>query len=278
MNLWSSLISLLPFDWAHFSFMHNALLAVLIVTPLFAFLGCMVVNNQMAFFSDAIGHAGLTGIAVGTILGIANPLWSMLGFAFVLAVLTTLLRRHSAASNDTVIAIVMSFTLALGIVILSRGGGFNRYSRFLIGDLLSITPLEIMSLLVVAAGFVLLWVTSFNRIFLVSMNTSLARSRKVPVWVIQTLFAVITAFVVTVSIQWVGILVINAMLILPAAASRNMARSISGYLWIAAGISLISGIAGLLASYYWSTASGATIVLFTMSFYVVSLVVRRVRR
>ena len=166
MGLLSSLMSILPFEWAHYGFMQNALLAVLIVTPLLAFLGCMVVNNQMAFFSDAIGHSALTGIAIGAILGIANPLWSMLVFAFILAIGITFLRRYSAASSDTVIGIVMSFTVALGIVILSRGGGFNKYSRFLIGDLLSITPHEIAGLCAVAIVFVVLWITSFNRIFL----------------------------------------------------------------------------------------------------------------
>lgn len=276
MNLWSALISALPFDWAQFGFMQNALLAVLIVTPLFAFLGCLVVNNQMAFFSDAIGHAGLTGIAIGAVLGIANPLWSMLFFALLLAIGITFLRRYSAASSDTVIGIVMSSTLALGIVILSRNGGFNRYSGFLIGDLLSISPKEISMLCIVALIFVIIWVINFNRIFLVSMNTSLARSRKMPVWIVQGMFAAVTALIVTISIQWIGILVINALLILPATASRNVSRSMIGYIWIATAISLVSGVSGLLLSYYWSTATGATIVLISMAFYIVSLVGARI--
>ena len=277
MSYWSSFISAFPFEWAHFGFMQNALLAVLIVTPIFAFLGCMVVNNQMAFFSDAIGHSALTGIAVGALLGIANPLWSMLAFALILAIGITFLRRHSAASTDTVIGIVMSSAVALGIVILSRGGGFNKYSRFLIGDLLSITPEDIAALCTVAFVFMVLWVTSFNRIFLVSLNASLARSRKMPVWFVQGVFASITAMIVTMSVQWVGILVINALLILPATASRNVARSMRGYLWLSAAAGLVSGVSGLVTSYYWSTASGATIVLFAMLLYLLSISVGRIR-
>lgn len=277
MSDWISLLSKLPFEWAQFGFMQNALLAVLIVTPLFAFLGCMVVNNQMAFFSDAIGHAGLTGIAIGAILGIVNPIWSMIVFALILAIGITFLRRNSAASSDTVIGIVMSFTVALGIVILSHGGGFNKYSRFLIGDLLSITHEDILVLCVVTIAFIALWITSFNRIFLVSLNVSLARSRKIPVWFVQGIFASITALIVTMSIQWVGILVINALLILPATSSRNVARSMSEYLWLSVIVSLISGICGLIVSYYWSTATGATIVLFAMLFYMISMIVGNVR-
>ncbi len=277
MLVWTSLVSTLPFEWAQFGFMQNALLAVLIVTPLFAFLGCMVINNQMAFFSDAIGHSALTGIAIGVIVGLANPLWAMALFALLLAVGITILRRYSAASSDTVIGIVMSFTVALGIVILSRGGGFNRYSRYLIGDLLSITPAEIVMLCIVTVVFLTIWVTLFNRIFLVSINTSLARSRKIPVWITQGLFASITALIVTLSIQWVGILVINALIILPATASRNVAKSMKEYLWFSALISVIAGVSGLIASYYMSTATGATIVLFSMIFYVCSLIGGKIR-
>jgi zinc transport system permease protein len=274
MTLWYEIISTLPFDWSEFRFMQHALLAALIICPLLAFLGCMVVNNQMAFFSDAIGHAGLTGIAAGAIIGLTNPLWSMIIFSVFLAVCITLLRRFGAASGDTVIGIVMSSAVALGIVILSRGGGFNKYSNFLIGDLLSIAPEDIFRLLLVAVLFLIAWVTLFNRIFLVSVNSSLARSRKVPILFTQTAFAIITALTVTISIQWIGILVINALIILPAATSRNVARSTMSYLWTAAGISIIAGVTGLITSFYWSTATGATIVLFTAFLYSISLIVK----
>jgi len=273
----NSLMSLPLFEWTQFSFMRNALVAILIVTPLFAFMGCMIVNNQMAFFSDCIGHSALSGIAIGALIGIADPIWSMLVFSAALAIGVTLLRHYGSASGDSVIGIVMSFTVALGIVILSRGGGFNKYSRFLIGDILSITQTEIFCLIAVAIIFIVLWLVYFNRIFLVSINTSLARSRRISVWTIHGLFAVITALIVTISIQWVGILVINAMLILPASASRNMTKTTAGYLWLAAGINVMSGISGLAASYYMSTATGATIVLFAMAFYMMSLVIKKFR-
>jgi zinc transport system permease protein len=110
--------------------------------------------------------------------------------------------------------------------------------------------------------------------FLVSLNTSLAGSRKIPVWWIQTVFAVVTALVVAVSIQWIGILVINALIILPAATSRNLVRSTFYYVWIASAVSIVSGIAGLITSFYWSTASGATIVLFTSTVYFLSVLLR----
>jgi zinc transport system permease protein len=275
LRAWSLLISALPFDWAQFGFMHNALLAVLLVSPMLAFLGCLVVNKQMAFFSDAIGHAALTGIAIGAILGISQTLWVMIVFSLILAISITVLRCYTQSSSDSVIGIVMSFTVALGIVILSRGGGFNRYSRFLIGDILSIASEDLAFLSIVCILFLLIWIVFFNRFLIATVNTSLARSRNMKVWLIETLFASITALVVTVSIQWIGILVINAMLILPATASRNIAKSMKAYLGFAALFCWLSGIIGLIASFYWSTASGATIVIFAMGFYAVTILINR---
>ncbi len=274
MNLCFELIAALPFEWAQYKFMQQALLAVLITGPLLAFLGCMVVNNQMAFFSDAVGHSAFTGIAIGALLGLDNPLWSMILFSVFFAVCITLLKRHGTASTDTVTGIMMNTALALGIVILSRGGSFNRYSQFLIGDFLSISSSDICNLIIVAILFLITWVVFFNQFFLVSLNTSLAGSRKIPVWLIQTLFAVVTALVVAVSIQWIGILVINALIILPAATSRNLVHSTFYYVWIATAISIVSGITGLISSYYWSTASGATIVLFASIMYFLSVMFR----
>jgi len=100
-----------------------------------------VPGNQQpdGVFSDAIGHAALTGIAIGALAGLADPLWAMLAFATLLAILVSVLRRCSSASTDTIIGLMMAFAVALGVVLLSRGGGFARYSRYLIGDLLTIT-------------------------------------------------------------------------------------------------------------------------------------------
>jgi zinc transport system permease protein len=275
MSAWHHLISILPFEWAHYAFMQNALLAILLVTPLFALLGCLVVNNQMAFFSDAIGHASLTGIAIGVILGVADPTWSMLGFALLLAVAISVLRRHSAASTDTLIGIVMAFAMALGVVLLSRGGGFAKYSRFLIGDILTITPREIVRLGVALVVVVAIWCWSFNRFLLTFLNRSLARSRGIHVWSVETAFAAIVASVVAISIPWVGLLVINSLLIIPAATARNMARTTAQYVTLAVIFSCATGVIGLLASFYWGTATGATVVLAAMAFYVISLFFRR---
>ena len=275
MSGWYWLIDTLPFEWAHFPFMQNALLAIILVSPLFALIGTLVISNQMAFFSEAIGHATLTGIAVGALLGLSDPTWAMMGFCVLLALAVTVLRRYSKVSADTLIGLVMAFAVALGVVLLSRGGGFAKYSVFLIGDLLTITPAEIGRLagvLLLVGGF---WIFYFNRFVLTFLNRSLAQSRGVNIWAMEAFFACIVALVVAVSIPWVGLLVVNSLLIIPAATSRNLASNSRQYVLIAFCFSLISGIAGLVLSFYWGTATGATVVLVAMLLYALSFLRRR---
>jgi len=235
----------------------------------------LLINQRMAFFSDAIGHAALTGIALGVLLGLGDPLWAMVAFAVLLAAAMTLLRRVTRTSDDTTISIFMSFAVALGVVVLSRGGGFSKYSAYLIGDVLSVAPADIARLLALIVLVLAFYATLFNQTMFVSLNPSLAKSRRINVRLVELVFAALVAVVVTVSIQWVGLLVVNALLVLPAAAARNTAGNVSGYIRNAVLVSLISGVAGLVASYFWATATGATIVLFAMGFYLLSLARRR---
>lgn len=267
--------ALLPFEWAQYAFMQNALLAVIIIAPLLALLGCIVITNQMTFFSDAIGHATLSGIAIGAMAGMADPFWAMIFFALLLTLTIELLRRYSSASSDTIIGLIMAFAVALGVVLLSRGGGFARYSKYLIGDILTITPPEIGRMLILVVIVIVVWLTRFNSIFLTGMNRSFAISRGQRVWVTETVFAMLVALVVATTIPWIGLLVINSLLILPAAAGRNMARNLTGYVSWSVAISLASGLAGLIISYYLGTATGATIVLFAFAAFIVTLFFRK---
>jgi zinc transport system permease protein len=275
MSLWHQLIGSLPGEWAQLEFMRLALLAVLLAAPLYAVLGCLVVNSRMAFFSEAIGHAALTGVALGTLAGLADPTPAVLLFSAALALAIAWLRKSSAVSSDTIIGLVMAGAVALGVVLLSRGGGFNRYTRFLIGDLLTITPGELAQLAVLAAITLLIWGVLFNRLFLATLHPVLARSRGVNVWAIEALFSVLIALVVAISIAWIGLLVINSLLILPAAAARNLAKSAAAYLAWALLFSFLAGVAGLVISFYAATATGATIVLAALALFVLTLPFRR---
>lgn len=270
-NVWHAAVSALPFEWAHYGFMRLALLAVLLVSPLLGALGTVVVANRMAFFSEAIGHAAFTGIALGVVLGMADPLGPMVAFALVLTLAIAWVRRRGGVSSDTAIGLVMASTVSLGIVILSRGGDFARYTNFLIGDMLAVSPNDLIRLTVLTVVAVVLFFFFFNRLLLSTLSPAIARSRSRGAEGAGLIFACLLAVVVTCSLPWIGILVINALLILPAAAARNMAGNTAQFFAWAVVIALVSGVAGLIASFYASTATGATIVLASMAIYLLTL-------
>lgn len=278
-NIYVILDKMLPFSWMQYTFMKNAFLAVILATPLFGLLGTMVVNNKMAFFSDSIGHSALTGIAVGIIAGIKQPLWSMIIFSVILSIAITFVKKSNISSPDTIIGVFSSASVALGVVVLSMGrwGGFNKYTSFLIGDLLGISEMEIIMLFATMAIAILLWFAIYNSLLVTSINTSLAASRGVKTFRAEMAFTLLIAVVVTVSIRWVGILLINSLLILPAASARNIARNTRQYAAYSIVIAFVSGIVGLFCSYYVGSAAGATIVLFSAIFFCISFIIGRIR-
>ena len=254
---------LLPFQWVQSDFMKNALIAVILATPLFGLLGTMVVNQNMAFFSDSIGHSVFTGIAIGTLAGVINPIISATVFSVLFAIVITLIKNRSRVSTDTIIGVFSSLAIALGIILLSLRGDFAKYSSYLVGDVLSISKQELITLSVVFLVIVLTWIFIYNRLLLMSVNGSLARSRGVRTLPVELIFTSVIAVIVTISIQWIGLLIINSLLVLPAASSRNLARNVRQYTFISVGIALFSGVCGLIASYYLNTPTGATIIMIS---------------
>lgn len=259
--LYDIMENLLPFSWAQYNFMKNALLAILIITPLFGIIGTMVINNKMAFFSDALGHSAFTGIAVGSIFGIANTNLSMVLYAVIFALLLNNIKRRKTLSTDTVISVFSSFSMAVGLMILSKGGKFSAYSSLLIGDILSVSLNEIGLLSIVFALTMIYWFVSFNKLNSVGVNMSLARSKNIKANIIEDSFSVLIAIIVMLSIKWVGILIINALLIIPAAASRNISSNMREYHLFSLIISMFSGVVGLILSFYIGTATGPTVVI-----------------
>ncbi len=262
------------FSWLQYDFMRYAFLAILIITPLFGLMGTMIVNRKMAFFSDALGHSALTGIAVGVVFGVNDTDISMVVFAVIFALLLNLIGSRVSSSTDTVISVFSSCSIALGLAILSQGGNFSRYSSLLVGDILSITPEEIGYLVVILVITLVFWLFGFNRLLAVSLNRTLAKSLHISAGWMENLFAVLTALIVTVSIKWVGILIINALLILPAAAARNISENMREYHFFAILFSMFSGVLGLAVSYYVNVATGPTIAILASVIYFVTYFAR----
>lgn len=276
-NIYAVINTLLPIDALQFNFMKNAFLAILLLTPLLGLLGTMAVNRQMAFFSDALGHSALTGIGLGIVLGCRNDLLAMLVFGIAWAILICLIRHTESASTDTIISVFSSTSIAAGLLILSRGGGFAKYSSLLIGDILAVTPADLLWLLLALIGGIAVWVLIYNSLLISSVNTALARSRGIRTRLIECVFVVLVAVAVMLAIRWVGVMLINALLILPAAAGRNLARSSRQHASITVVIALVCGLAGLFSSYYWDTSAGAAIVIYAAAAYALSLAWRSFR-
>ena len=269
--------NVLPFSWVSFTFMKNAFLAVLLITPLFGLVGTMIVNNKMSFFSDALGHCALTGIAIGVLLGVSNYSFAMLCFSILFALGISVIMQSETASSDTIIGVFSSAGIALGIFILSLSGGIGKYSSFLVGDILSITKEEIAILAVTLLIVLFVWVVSFNKFLISGLNSEMAVSKQINVRFYKNLFAILIAVIVTISLKWVGILMINSLLVLPAAAARNLARNMKSYHLMSVGFSFFSGISGLLISYYIGTSAGSTIVLVSAVIFFVSYFASRLK-
>ena len=265
--------AVLPFAWADYKFMLNALIAVMLISPLMGILGTMAVNNKMAFFSDALGHSAFTGIALGVLLGIKNELISLIAFGVFIALIITRVKNRGNTSSDTVISVFSSGSVALGLLVLSYGGSFSKYNSYLVGDVLSITKGEILTLFITLICVVVIWAFMYNKLLVISVNRELAASRGIKTSLYENIFVIVVAVVVMLSIKWVGILLINSLLILPAASARNLAKNSRQYLAISVAISLVSAVSGLLVSFYADTSAGATIVtILTVVFFITYII------
>lgn len=271
MTLWYEFWRALPFEMLHWDFMCNALLALLLMAPLFGLMSTMIVTGRMSFFSDALGHSAFTGIAIGAICGLA-PTAVAVAFSVVFALLFSYVRSRSNQTADTLIGVFSSAAVALGVFIATAdGGSFTKYNSYLIGDVLSVTPGELGLLALTLGGVVIFWVLSGNQLVLTSVHPQLASSRGLRVELTQTLFTVAIAVVVTLSISWVGLLMLNSLLVLPAASARNVARNLKQYHLFSVLFALLAGICGLVISYFFGSSSGAAIslclaLLFAMTF------------
>ena len=275
--IYSILETILPFEFINYTFMKNALIAIILVSPIFAILGTMIVNNKMAFFSDALGHSAICGIAIGTILGISNVNISMIFFAIVFSLLLNWVKNKTTYGADTIISVFSSIAIALGLAILAQSGNFNKYSSYLVGDILSITNVEILYVFLTFVTVMIFWYFTFNKLNVISINTSLAKSRGINIKLIDNIFVILIAIIVMISIRWIGILLINSLLILPAASSRNIAKNMRTYHLYSVIFSIFSGMLGLILSYYYNIPTGPMIVMNSEIIYFATFELKRIK-
>ena len=276
MSLWYWFCDILPIEMLRRDFMKNALLALLLMAPLFGLMSTMIVTGRMSFFSDALGHSAFTGIAIGAICGMSAPTWAAVLFSVVFALIFSYVRSRSNQAADTLIGVFSSTAVALGIFIATIGGGsFTKYNKYLIGDILSVTPTEIGLLALVLLAVLVFWVLCANRLTLTAIHPQLASSRGIPVGLSQTLFTVAIAVVVTLSISSVGLLILNSLMVLPGASARNVSKNLRQYHGFSVLFALLAGIGGLTVSYYLGCSAGAAISLILAVIFAVTFALRK---
>ncbi len=270
----------LPFECMQMRFMQQALVGLLIIAPTAALMGVQVVNFRMSFFADAISHSAFTGIALGLILGI-SPRLSTPVFAALVGVAIIAFLRKSSLSEDSMIGVFFSGVVAFGLAVVSRENNISRdIQRFLYGDILTIGDAEIWTMLILAAAIVAFQAYAYNRLLYIGLNPVLAAAHRVRVAAYQYVFALLLSLIVILSVWAVGVLLVTALLIVPAAAARNMARNAGGMVWWALFVSIVSAVAGLLISAQdWArSATGATVILVAFTMFLASQMFSLARR
>lgn len=263
---------LFPFDCMSAGFMQRALLALLLIAPLAGISGLQVVNARMAFFSDAISHSAFAGVAIGVLCSFSTSL-SMPLTAVIVGALVMYLKQSSRLSSDTVIGVIFSAVAAFGLAIVARDpGSAGNIQMFLFGDILMISAEQIAALAGLLASFLIFQCFAFNRLLLIGINPMLAAVHKVRVQLYQYIFAILLSLVVIYSVRAAGVVLVTALLIVPAAAARNFAKNTRQMFVLALLFSYISCIGGLIASAQAeiNIPAGAAIVLCAVILFILS--------
>ncbi len=272
------ILSMINLDWLEPEFMRRAFLAIMIISPLCAIMGVQMVNFRMAFFSDAISHSAFTGVALGILFNF-NPYWAMIIFCLFVGIGITKVKRVSEISIDTIIGIFFSASVALGIAIISAKKGLTRnLQSFLYGDILSISNGEILWFVGLFVLIIVFMIFSYNKLILMGINGDIAKVNGIHVSVYDYLFTILLSLTIAFSIKAIGILLITAMLIVPSASGRNVARNAAGMFWYPVIFATFSGVLGLSISYYLDTATSATIILSAVVFFIITLIIKILRR
>ncbi|WP_236166474.1 metal ABC transporter permease [Pseudomonas juntendi] len=251
-----------------YGFVVNALLAGLMIGPVLGGLGTLVVVKRFAFFSEAVGHAALTGVAIGILLGepYTGPYGSLFGYCLLFGILLNFLRNRTGLSPDTLIGVFLSVSLALGAsLLLMLAGKINVHilENVLFGSVLTVSGQDLVVLGIVAILVLALALPLYNRIMLASFNPQLAAVRGVAVKTLDYLFVVLVTLVTVAAVKVIGAILVGALLVIPAAAARLVSQSMKGFFFLSVLIATISTLFGILLPIVFDlpVPSGAAIIL-----------------
>jgi ABC-type Mn2+/Zn2+ transport system permease subunit len=261
-------------------FMQRALLAALFLAPLCALLGVFVVARRMAFFSDTVSHSALAGVALGFWWGFANPTLPMIGFSLVVAVAMIWLKEKTDLLTDTIMALLLSGSVAFGVIVLSllKSGNYQgELNRYLFGDIVAIGWADVW------LGAVLLGLVSvgmflqLSSLTLLSAQEDIAHVCGVPVKRLNYLFVIVLTLTVAMSIRLLGIILVTSLIVIPAASARSLSRNLRQHIWLSVAFGLLGGVGGTLLSYQLDVPCGPMIVMTSIGLFLLSLAIGYLR-
>ena len=252
----NDLVSLLTFP-----FMQRAIVGAILMGILGGMLGSFVTLRQLSFFSHAVGHAALVGVALGVLLQI-NPTWMLLPFTLVFGVIVLYFIDKTDLGSDSVLSIVLSGALAIGVILTSLIKGYRgNLMAVLFGDILAIDTTDLILTLLVLVGGSIFLLSTLRQQILLTLNPDVAQVQGIPVQLYRYVFVVLLSLAVAVAIKAVGVLLVNAFLVIPASTAKLMSHQFSRFLVMSVIVGSISSIAGIIVSGIFNFASGPSIVL-----------------
>jgi len=267
-----------PFQY---EFVINALLSALLIGPLLGVLGSMVMIKRMAFFSQAVGNAALTGVAIGILVGesYTSPYVSMFVFCLLFGLALRYTQYRTTLSNDTLIGVFLSISLALGaslLLFVSAKINTHVMESVLFGSILAVDHKDMNILLAITVLCALVGLPLYNGMLLSSLNPSLAHARGVRVRTHEYLFVVLVTVVTVACLKIVGAVLVEALLLIPAAAARNVSRSLNELVARSIAFATVSCVVGILVpmQFYIPVPTGGAIVLVAASIFILTAAVR----
>ena len=268
----------LPGMFEH-AFMVRGMMAALIVGPVLGGMGTVVVTRKLAFFTQTVGNASLTGVALGLLFGepIEGTYAGLYGFCLIIALLMTYVKNRARVSNDTVIGVVLAQVLGIGIlmlVLVTKQFNVHQVEAILFGSLITLNKNDLIFLIIISIISMVIGGIIYNRTMLSSFNPILAKARGVrPVFIEYVFITVLTAVIVA-SLKLVGSLLVLVLMVVPAAGAQNIAKNLVQFFWLTIAFSTVSTVIGLLASGLWPVPTGASIVLVASIVFYSTLVLK----
>ena len=263
------------FEMFDYDFMQRAFVAGLFIAVLASISGNFVVLRRYSLMSETLAHSALVGVAVGLVAGY-NPLWVAVGVAIGSAWLIEYLRSAFSLYSDAILAIILSGSLAVAVIIVSLGGAFNNsLFSYLFGSILSVTNEDVITIVIVGSISLLFLLLFSKELYFIAYDEEVAKTSGIKVNFLNFLLVSVVAVIIALSIRVVGSLLIGALMVIPTVAALQYRVGFRNTMLISLFFALFSVIFGMSLSYYYSLPSGATIVLSIIAVFIISLVVNK---